>query len=265
MEPTRRTVSCDHVAAARGSFGTLCRFRANNCCEAIYETMTDFFSLIARIPGHVLALWAAWFLVTAGLVFYTSRALGPGEPAVGSGQSIQVTGSPNTNVYQAGRDINLIQDPKTIRNIQSVTVEARLTCTMKPGAAVPPGEVNFVPVGDSHAYLEAPTGRTRLSFVSPVRFRLLGTDRVTTVNQFSLDPASGIQNRPIDALVAFDTLSVPIVTIVYGAAFDRITLLEVTVFVNGDAVWYGSWRYDRAFQQPRFGVTLDNFKRRIRG
>lgn len=244
----------------------LCRLRGNDRLEAIYETMTDFFSLIARVPAHVLALWAVWLLLTAGLVFYTSRAVGPDEAAGASGQSIQVTGSPNTNVYQAGRDINLVQDPRAIRNIQTVTVEARLTCTLKPGAEVPPGEVDFVPVGDAHAYLEGPTGRTRLSFVSPVRFRLLGTERVATVNQFSLDPASGIQNRPIDALVAFDKLTVPIVTIVYGGALNRITLLEVTVFVNGDAVWYRSWRYDVAFQQgPTFGVALDDFKRRIRG
>ncbi len=228
--------------------------------------MTDFFSVVARLPAHVLFLWVLWLLLTAGLVIYTSRSGSQPEAAAGSGQSIQVTGSPNTNVYQAGRDINLVKDPKAIRSIQTITIEARLTCTLKRGAEVPPSEVEFVPIGDAHAYLEGPTGRTRLTFVSPVRFRLLGTDRVTAVNQFGLDSASGIQNRPIDVLMAFETLSVPIVTVVYGNAFDKFTLLELTVFVNGDAIWYGSWKYDVPFKQgPTFGIPLDEFKRRIRG
>lgn len=228
--------------------------------------MTDLFSLVARLPAHVFGLWVVWLLLTAGLVFYTSRTGGQPEADGGAGQSIQVTGSPNTNVYQAGRDINLVPDPKAIRSIQTMTVEARLTCTLKNGAEVPPSEVEFVPIGNAHAYLEGPTGRTRLTFNSPVRFRLLGTDRVTAVNQFSLDSASGIQNRPIDALMAFEKLSVPIVTVVYGNAFDKITLLELTVFVNGDAIWYGSWKYDVPFKQgPTFRIPLDEFKRRIRG
>ena len=227
--------------------------------------MTDFLSLVARLPVHVLGLWVVWLLLTAGLLFYTSRSTRQAETP-NSGQSIQITSSPNTNVFQAGRDINLVQDPKTIRSIQTMSIEGRLTGTLKQGVEVPPSEVEFIQVGDAHAYLEGPTGRTRLTFVSPVRFRLLGGDRITAINQFTMDSASVVQNRPIEALAAFDKLSVPIVTVVYGNAFDRITLLELTVFVNGDAIWYGSWKYDVPFQQgPRFSVPLAEFQRRIRG
>lgn len=226
----------------------------------------DLFSLVGRLPTYIFGLWVIWLLATAGLVFFTARSSRLNEGLGSADQSIQVTGSPGTTVNQAGRDINLVQDPKTIRSIQTMTVEARLTCTLKPGANVPPSEVEFVPIGDAHAYLEGSTGRTRLTFVSPVRFRLVGSDHVTAINQFALDAASGIQNRPVEALAAFDKLLVPIVSVVYGNALETMTLLEVTVSINGDAVWYGSWKYNVPFQQgPTFSIPLDEFRRRIRG
>lgn len=54
--------------------------------------------------------------------------------------------------------------------IRQLEVEVRLTCSLAPDAELPPETADFVPVGNSHAYLERPGGRVRLSFVSPVVF-----------------------------------------------------------------------------------------------
>ncbi len=228
--------------------------------------MADLLSLLGRLPSHLFFVWVIWLLATAGLAFYTARAVRQASESNTPSQSAQVTAAPGTTIYQAGRDINVLADPRTIGSIQSLTLEARLICTLKRGAVIPPSEVDFLPVGDAHAYLEGPTGRDRLAFVSPVRFHLMGDDRVSVINRFALDPASSIANRPLEALASFQNLSVPIVTVVYGQALETMTLLEVTVSINGAQVWYGSWPYDVAFQQgPRFSVPLDEFRKQIRG
>ena len=97
-------------------------------------------------------------------------------------RSGQFTSSYN---YQAGGDITLVH-PDAIVEIQSIDVEARWTCSLKPSAALPPSEVEFTPVGGSSAYLVGEGGRARLTFISPVRFRGVESDRVTVLNRYAL-------------------------------------------------------------------------------
>ena len=60
----------------------------------------------------------------------------------GSKQEITIEGEGDPTVYQAGRDINVVTI-KTLDSytIESMSVEARLTCDTSPGAELPPSEV----------------------------------------------------------------------------------------------------------------------------
>jgi hypothetical protein len=76
---------------------------------------------------------------------------------------------------------------------------------------------------------------------------------------------STLERRPVAALLTFEVLSIPIVTVVYGKALDTMRLLEVSLVLNGDQLWYASWAYDRAFEHgPRFSVPLQDLHERLR-
>ena len=201
-----------------------------------------------------------------------SSSTGPEESTDAAGtatsQKAEVSESPNANVYQAGRDIIITEEqPIDVRErtlIDSMLVEVRLTCIVRQGAELPPDEVTFMPVGDSHACLEGPAGRVRLSFQSPVRFRRLDNDRLVVTNRFLLDPGSEVLRRPLDVLRNYRTLSVPVVTVVWGKALETMKLLEVSLFVNNQGPLYGSWEYDVAFERgPRFSVDVQLFTDRL--
>ena len=229
--------------------------------------MADLLDVASRLSPGTYVLWVVWVVAGLGLLFYSGRQLRDrvaGETKVPR-QSIDIQNAPGATVYQSGGDI-ILADPRAIPDIQTLSLEARLTCTLQEGTDVPPSEVDFTPLGDSHAYLEGAGGRERLSFVSPVRFRLLEGDRVTVVNRFALAGGSELQHRPVAALASFGTLSVPIVTVVYGESLAAMTLLEVTLSLNGELIWYAAWEYDVPFQTgPRFTVPLADLHQRIRG
>ena len=185
-----------------------------------------------------------------------------------SSQNAEVADSPNATVYQAGRDIVITaQQPTQVQkqtSVQSIVVEVRLTCTVRAGAELPPDEVNFTPVGDSHAYLEGSAGKVRLSFQSPVRFRRLDNDRLVVTNRFTLDSGSEVFGRSLGVLRNYRNLSVPVITVVWGQSVQNIELLEVSLFVNDQGPLYGSWKYDVPFQQgPRFSVEFGQFTDRL--
>ena len=174
-------------------------------------------------------------------------------------QSVLIQKSSQSNVYQASGDINIYTttDIPLSRSIYSITVEVRLTCDLKEGAELPPSEVNFIPIGDSHAYFQGTPGKIRLNFKSPVYFRKQGGNKIIVTNNFSLDSGSYLQNRPFESLKNYDYLSVPVVTVVYGKSLAKFTLLEISLTINGKDVWYSSYKYDIPFKQvPRFEIPL---------
>ena len=173
--------------------------------------------------------------------------------------------SPGANIYQAGRDIILSQPAATELRIRSLTLELRLTCLLKTSHGdLPPDEVPFLPVGDANAYLDGPAGRQRLIFASPVRFRRLADDRIVIVNRFVLDPAGDLVNQPIQTLTNYQNVIAPVITIVWGKEFQKFTLLELSLSLNGADPAYSSWPYDAPFQNgPVFTVPFDNFKKKL--
>ena len=241
----------------------------------IVEAFVALIPFLDPYPLWVKYLLCGWLLVSA--VLLSALVLARPGPIVGassesrhrvpptpSGQEVQVQGSPGTTVYQAGRDVVVQSPPGQVAPIQSILVEARLTCTLRDGAELPPGEVDFLPIGDSHAYLESPAGRIRLDFVSPVRFHRQATNQMVVINRFSLPAGSDIHNRPFESLRNFANLSVPIVTLVYGKALATMRLLEITISVNGRDIWYQGYSYDAPFQTgPRFNVPLAAFHQKV--
>lgn len=164
-------------------------------------------------------------------------------------------------VCQAGREIDIPSQNATV--ISSMSVEARLTCDIRPEAELPPSEVEFYPLGESHVTLKGPGGHYRLSFQSPVRFIVQPPSKIAVLNHFGLDDGT-LQGRSMDSLLSYDSLSVPIVTVVYGKACKRMRLLEVTLFLNGDIFWSGRWTYDDPFPGgSRFEIPLDELHKRI--
>ena len=148
--------------------------------------------------------------------------------------------------------------------LTDVMVEARLTCDLSASAALPPAEVEFTPIGGgSAAKLTGPAGDQGLLFISPVRFRE-HAETVTVINRFGLGPGSDLRGRPVETLLGFAKLTVPIVTVVYGGACARMRLLEITIRVNAEDAWYGQWPYDVPFKQgPVFTVPLDGLHQRL--
>ena len=100
-------------------------------------------------------------------------------------------------------------------------MEARLTCSLKPGAALPPSEVEFAPVGGSSAYLVGAGGRALPSFLQSDSEVWNQTASPSSIG-FALGSGDGLRHRPVDALTAFDTLEVPIITVVYGNALESM-------------------------------------------
>lgn len=211
-----------------------------------------------------LGLWArlgAWGSV-ASIISLAAFFLLPQAPGVS--QTATVEGSPGATIIQSGRDTVIGGGLHKVTPIQSLVVEGRLTCTVKPGAELPPAEVPFLPVGDANAYLQGPAGRPALTFTSPVRFRRLEDDRIVVINRFGLPPTSDLQNAPLERLGTFTTLLVPSVTIVYGSAFEKMTMFEVTMTVNGETLWSYIYPLGIQFEQgPQFTIPLQGLRTRI--
>jgi hypothetical protein len=185
--------------------------------------------------------------------------------SVADGQSATLQRSPNSTIYQAGRDVIVNQPLPSSATIHSMVLEVRLTCELTESHGdLPPDEVPFVPLGDAHAYLDGPAGRERLTFVSPVRFRKLANGRIVIVNRFVLDAGGDLQGRPTSVLLNYQNVVTPVITIVWGKEFAKMTLLELSVSLNGSDPAYYSWPYDAPFQQgPVFTVPFSDMRARL--
>ncbi len=172
-----------------------------------------------------------------------------------------------STIIQSGRDTVLIQMPSAASQIRSLVLEGRLTCSLKPGAELPPPDVEFVMVGDGHAYLEGTLGRFRVEFLSPVRFYRQEDGNVVVINRFALSAGSDLSQRPLTALRNLEELKIPVVTVVYGNAIDKMKLYTVNVSVNSSDLWSYSYKLDdAAFQAgraPVFTIPLGGLKTRI--
>lgn len=153
--------------------------------------------------------------------------------------------------------LNLITISNKNDSIQSIFLEAKLTVSKKENTEIPPSEVKFYPIGDSHAYFENNEEKVRLEFQSPVNFLQNDNGDIIIINKFTLQRGSILQNKPLNYLSNFESLLVPIVTIVWGNSFDKIKLLEISLKVNGNEVWKKNWKYDDKFKTgPTFSIPL---------
>jgi hypothetical protein len=175
-----------------------------------------------------------------------------------TGPSATVSDSPNTTIYQAGRDLILASPPQQLGAaavLQSLTLEARLTCTIRSGIELPPEKVDLLAWFGGDATLRGAPGDVILKLMSPVYFQRTGTDRLVVINRFVLPEDSHLRFRPVALLGSYSELLIPITTVVntYAQALDRVRLLEVSIRVNGGDPDYQRYSYDVSFE---VGKTL---------
>ncbi len=166
---------------------------------------------IAPYPIWIKSIVAAWIILTAIMVicllFGRTSKLQNNNNSPDITQKVSIDKTNGGNVYQAGGDININNKSTdiTIDTIQSISIEVRLTCDLKEGAEIPPAEVIFMPVGDSHSYFKGPAGTTRLEFKSPVRFRRQDPNKIVVINRFSMDSGSELLHKPLKVLKIMKT------------------------------------------------------------
>lgn len=194
----------------------------------------------------------------------------PRDPRKATGLKADATSAHNIR-HRASPTVPLARDVvskpvETAATIRTIVIESRLTCTLKPGAALPPATVDWWPVGDGGvAFLEGPSGRFRLQFVTPVVFRRQDDDRIVVVNQFAAAQTSEFLNRPIDALDTITSVIVPIQTVTEGKSLATMTLIEVTITVNGRGPWYYSYPLNSVpFEEgPQFTIPVKGLRARV--
>jgi len=236
--------------------------------KKIIDGLPSLIPFLQTYPTWVQLLFSLWVLLSAVILIvliwgkqkepYASKKA-PNEKV---SHQVTIKDSPNTNIYQAGRDI-VVTLPSSVekrieqKKIQSIMLEARLTCDLKAGAELPPDKVDFLLMSDGHAYLEGPPGKVRLAFQSPVIFRKLDANRLVVINHFVLETGSELLNRPVEVLGNYNILSIPIITIVWGKSLETIRLLEISIFINNDDPIYGSYQHNVPFKEgPRFSIPL---------
>lgn len=185
-------------------------------------------------------------------------------------QSASLNNSPNSTVYQANRDIivNPIEKESKIKKskvIQSIMLEARLTCDLKEGAELPPAEVPYLPMSGADCFLEGPPGKVRLDFVSPVRFRRQDDNNMVIINRFSLPNGSDLFGRPLEVLKGYKGVSIAIQTIVWGKSFKTMKFVEASMSINGEDMWYYHYDVNNVpfLEGPVFALPLDSLHQRI--
>jgi hypothetical protein len=121
--------------------------------------------------------------------------------------------------------------------IQTLTVEARMTCTIKEGEELPPSTQDIV-AGFGTGSLVGAGGTVELARTNPVEFRKQRNNEMVVVNHFYLPNSESLVGNPISRILNFDKLIVPITILGNGQLFDRIRLVEVTVTINNRHPWY---------------------------
>lgn len=177
-----------------------------------------------------------------------------------------VSGDKNVKVYNADNSPkkNYIESDK----VESITIEARLTTDLKNGESLPPAKYYFTPANRVSSDFAGNAGIVRVDFQSPIYFRRLEDNNVTIINNYTLRNGSDIQHRPLTVLLNYDSLYVPIVTVIYGKGFNQIKLLEITIRINGNDIWYASYKYENVpfdiLSDNQFGISLSDFKLRLK-
>lgn len=82
-------------------------------------------------------------------------------------QNVKVMDSPNSVVYQAGRDL-VVNNQVRNEQIESIQVEARMTCTIKTGPEPPPESVEIGLWSGGDAYLRGSANSVTLKLASPI-------------------------------------------------------------------------------------------------
>jgi hypothetical protein len=140
--------------------------------------------------------------------------------------------------------------------ISSVTVEARMTCTIKEDAPLPPSTVDIM-AGFGTGQLVGPAGTAELARTNPVEFRKQRNNEMVVVNHFFLPSSEGLMGSPISRISNYEKMVIPITVLGSVSVFDRISLVEVTVTVNNKHTWYYPYKLGAvAFQDGGPTVTI---------
>jgi hypothetical protein len=232
---------------------------------AVAVTNPMKFDATQRITGVLALSFAAYFI---SHTLHIAKNQPPAVPANLQGPTPQlspVTQAPTKPKTPRTKKLPSVptNDSTVLPVIQSISIEARLTCTLKDGEELPPSEVPFLPVSDANAYFQGPAGDIPIAFVSPVRFRRQGTNEIVIINEFaSVSPA--LMQRPVKSLATFQNLKVPTITIVWGKSMDKMRLFEVSLRVNGNDIWYYPYTLDAPFQDgPVFTIPLAGLQAKL--
>ncbi|MGZ6222731.1 MAG: hypothetical protein ACXWMW_08295 [Syntrophales bacterium] len=236
------------------------------------DFLPNFIPFLKSYPVWVQCLVSIWIIgfavIIVILILLKPKALIPPPKDTTVKQEAAIKGSPGAGIqqYHAERDIIIVPPERVekrseVKTIQSLMLEARLTCELREGAELPPDQLDFLPVGDAHAYFEGPPGKVRLLFQSPVRFRKLDDNRVVVINRFSIEGGSQLFNRPVAVLANYSELKVPVITVVWGKSLKTIRLLEISIFINNEDPIYSSYKYDVPFKEgPVFTIPIGQSK-----
>lgn len=231
--------------------------------------------MLAKLTtGNWIAIWAIIVpvaIVILGGIYKHFSSKDEGKTSIvtrenSPDQTNIIENSPHSETYQAGRDIHITQNSEraSSETINTLTVEARLTCDMKEGAELPPPEVQHMLFGGD-SYLKGPAASVALKLQSPVIFRRQRENKIVVINNFSLESGSQLQNMPAEALKNYHLILVPITTVVYGKAFEKFTLFEVSFMLNGNNLWYGSYECNDLFQSGlEFKYPLSELHKKLK-
>jgi hypothetical protein len=129
------------------------------------------------------------------------------------------------------------REESPVENISTITVEARMTCTIKEGEELPPSTEDII-AGFGTGKLVGPRVTTELSRTNPVEFRKQRDNEMIVVNHFYLPSSESLMGSPVSRIANYETMVLPITVLGSGRLFDQIRLVEVTVTINNKHTWY---------------------------
>lgn len=133
--------------------------------------------------------------------------------------------------------------------ISSLIVEARMTCTIKPGVDLPPSSENII-AGFGTGSLVGVGGTVELARTNPVEFLKQRENEMVVVNHFYVPNSESLIGSPISRILNFETLIAPFTVLGSGELIDRVHLVEVTVTINNKHTWYYPYKIgDIPFRQ----------------
>jgi hypothetical protein len=147
--------------------------------------------------------------------------------------------------------------------LRSLLVEARMTCTIKDGEALPPSTQEIL-AGFGTGQMVGAAQTIELARTNPVEFRKQRNNEMIVVNHFYMPSSEPLLGEPISRLSNYQRLVLPITVLGSGSLFETIRLVEVTVTINNDRTWYypyqlGSVRFENG--GPTVTIPLDGMKK----